>query len=109
MPGWPIARADALLAINMVHISPWSSTAGLFAGAARILPPEAPIILYGPYLEAEVPTTQSNRDFDAWLKARDPQWGLRQRSAVEELAATQHFRLAERHSLPANNLLLVFR
>jgi hypothetical protein len=93
----------------MVHISPWSATEGLFAGAARLLASGAPLYLYGPYRRADVPTAPSNEAFDESLKARDPEWGLRR---LEEVIA-----LAERNGLgfdclvemPANNLSLLFR
>lgn len=108
-PDWPIARADALLCINMVHISPWAATLGLMAGAARILPPGAPLILYGPFVEPDVPTAPSNVDFDASLRARDPAWGLRDVAAVAAAAGAAGFTLARRIAMPANNLTLIFR
>ena len=74
---WPVARADAILAINMVHISPWAATAGLMRGAARLLEEGAPLYLYGAYRQAGVATSPSNEAFDASLRARDPDWGLR--------------------------------
>ena len=84
---WPLDAADAILCINMVHISPWQATEGLFAGAARLLPPmDGPLILYGPYLEREVETAPSNLAFDESLKARDPRWGLRDLADVDALA-----------------------
>jgi Protein of unknown function (DUF938) len=107
-PDWPIARADAVLSINMVHISPWSSALGLIAGAERLLAPEAPLILYGPWLQAGVDPAPSNLAFDADLKRRDLAWGLR---TVEDFAAAASpaFRLADRREMPANNLMLLFR
>lgn len=108
-PDWPPARADALLCINMVHISPWSATPGLFAGAARLLPAGAPLILYGPYVEADVPTAESNLAFDASLRARNPEWGLRDTADVKAAATTAGFALTERRAMPANNLMLLFR
>ena len=84
---WPIARADAILCINMVHISPWEATEGLLAGAARVLNEGAPLYLYGPYRRAGVPTAPSNEAFDASLKARDPAWGLRQLENIAALAS----------------------
>ena len=108
-PDWPIARADAVLNINMVHISPWSAAMGLLDGAARSLGPGAPLILYGPWLSEEVATAPSNLDFDADLKRRDPEWGLR---TVEEFAAEAAKRglaLVERRPMPANNLMLLLR
>lgn len=108
-PDWPIAAADAILCVNMVHISPWTATLGLLAGAARLMPRGAPLILYGPYIERDVPTAESNLAFDANLRARDPDWGLRDRAEVEAAAALVGLRFAERRAMPANNLMLLFR
>jgi hypothetical protein len=106
---WPLDAADAILCINMVHISPWQATEGLFAGAARLLPPmDGPLILYGPYLEREVETAPSNLAFDQSLKARDPRWGLRRVADLDALAAAQGLQRTARHEMPANNLVLVF-
>ncbi len=106
---WPVDRAEAILCINMVHISPWEATLGLFAGAARLLAPGAPLILYGPYVEPDVPTAKSNLAFDASLRSRDGAWGLRDTSAVKAAAANAGFVFAERRPMPANNLMLLFR
>ena len=76
--GWPVEQADALLAINMVHISPWSATEGLMRGAGRLLPAGAPLYLYGAYRQAGVPTAASNEAFDASLRAANPLWGVRE-------------------------------
>ena len=105
---WPSDRADAVLSINMVHISPWASALGLIAGAARILPPGAPLILYGPWLKEGAPTVPTNVAFDADLKARDPEWGLRR---VEDFvdSARNRFDLVETRQMPANNLMLLLR
>jgi hypothetical protein len=92
-----------------VHISPWAATLGLFAGAARILSAGAALILYGPYLDPEVPTAESNLAFDASLRARDPAWGLRDLDAVKGAAAAAGLDFAERRAMPANNLMLLFR
>lgn len=106
---WPLAHADAMLAINLVHISPKAATAGLLQGAARLLPAGAPLVLYGPYLEDDVETAASNLAFDADLKARNSAWGLRRREEVEALAEATGLRSDGRHLMPANNLLLLFR
>lgn len=105
---WPIARADALLNINMVHISPWPAALGLLDGARRLLGKGARLILYGPWLEEGVSAAPSNLAFDRDLKARDPEWGLR---TVEQFAAEAGSRglvLVERRHMPANNLMLLF-
>jgi SAM-dependent methyltransferase len=107
---WPIDRADALLCINMVHISPWQATEGLMRGAGRVLADAgAPLILYGPYRRAGTSTAASNEAFDASLKARDPRWGLRDLEAVAAEAARNGLRLEKLVEMPANNLTLVFR
>ena len=106
---WPLERADAVLNINMVHISPWEASLGLIAGASRLLPANGPLILYGPWLKDDIETAPSNLDFDANLKGRDPRWGLR---AVEDFAAaalSQGFDLIDWRQMPANNLMLLFR
>jgi len=106
---WPVDRADAIVCINMIHISPWASTEGLLAGAARLLPPRAPLFLYGPYRRQGVPTAPSNDAFDASLKARDPRWGLRDLETVTALGEKHGFALEEVVEMPANNLSVVFR
>ena len=108
-PDWPLDRADAMLCINMVHISPWVSTLGLFAGAARLLGPGAPLYLYGPYLREGVPTAPSNEAFDESLKARNPEWGLRLLEDVVALGARTGFRFEQVTEMPANNLSVIFR
>ncbi len=106
---WPLERADAVVCINMIHISPWAATEGLMAGAARVLPAGAPLCLYGPYIEAGVETAPSNLAFDADLRRRDPAWGLRELDTVKALAASHGLTVAERVAMPANNLCLLFR
>jgi len=105
---WPLDRADALLNINMVHISPWEASLGLLDGASRVLPIGAPLILYGPWIQQRFQTTASNLAFDADLKRRNPAWGLR---IVEEFAAEAEkcgLFYEERRAMPANNLMLRF-
>jgi SAM-dependent methyltransferase len=106
---WPIACVDAILCINMVHIAPWAATEGLFAGAARLLAPNAPLYLYGPYREAGVPTADSNEAFDASLKARDAEWGLRLLDDMIDLGHRTGLRFERRVAMPANSLSLLFR
>ena len=106
---WPIGRADAVLAINMVHISPWAATAGLMRGAGRLLASGAPLFLYGAFRRAGVETAPSNEAFDASLRTRDPEWGLRNLEDVVAAAVTYGLRLDRVVEMPANNLSVVFR
>jgi SAM-dependent methyltransferase len=106
---WPVGRADALLCVNMVHISPWEATIGLFRGAARVLPAGAPLILYGPYRREGVPTAPSNEAFDASLRSRDPEWGLREVETVSSAAAARGLVFEKLFEMPANNLTLIYR
>ena len=108
-PDWPIDNADAILSINMVHISLWQASLGLLGGASRLLSKGAPLILYGPWLKDDIPTAPSNLAFDADLRLRDERWGLRR---VEDFAAQAKRRgldRAETRQMPANNLMLLFR
>lgn len=106
---WPVDGADAILCVNMVHISPWEASTGLFDGAARLLGVGAPLILYGPFFEADVEPAPSNLDFDRSLKARDPRWGIRDLAEIDRLAARSGFTRTARRDMPANNLTLVYR
>jgi len=104
---WPIARADAVLCVNMIHIAPWAAGLGLLCGAAALLPAGAPLVLYGPFIQAGVETAASNLDFDASLRARNPEWGLRRLEDVAEAATG--FQLERVIAMPANNLTVAFR
>lgn len=101
--------ADAILCVNMVHISPWEATLGLLAGAGEALAPGAPLILYGPYRREGVETAPSNEQFELWLKDKDPRFGLRFVEAVSAAAAAQGLSLERLVEMPANNLMLVYR
>jgi Protein of unknown function (DUF938) len=107
---WPEvpARVDALFCANMIHIAPWACCKGLMQGAARHLSPQGLLLTYGPYLEDAVPTSPGNLAFDADLRARHPDWGLRRREDVEQVAAQAGLVLRERVAMPANNLLLAW-
>jgi len=93
----------------MIHISPWSATEGLFKGAARILPSSAPLYLYGPFRRQGVETAPSNIEFEAWLKAKDPAYGLRDLEAVAGCALRNGFLDPAVVEMPANNLSVIFR
>ena len=107
-PRWPVAaNYDAVLCINMVHIAPWSSTNALCIGAARHLRTHGKLVLYGPYLENGT-AVQSNLDFDATLKRRNQEWGLRDLEDVTRIAALHGLQRQQVVRMPANNLTVVF-
>jgi hypothetical protein len=106
---WPIASAEGVVCINMVHISPWHATVGLMKGAAAILPPGAPLYLYGPYKRNGFATATSNQTFDRSLRDRNPTWGLRDLEAVAALAQSVGFSVPTVIEMPANNLSVIFR
>jgi hypothetical protein len=106
---WPVDAADAVLCINMAHISPWEATLGLVAGAQRLLAKRAPLILYGPWRREGVETAPSNEAFNASLKARDPRWGLRRVKDLDAAADARAFARTRLVEMPANNLMLVYR
>lgn len=107
---WPIERAAAVFCANMVHIAPWRAAEGLFAGAARLLPQAAPLVLYGPFRRHGQHTAPSNAAFDQDLKLRNPRWGIRCLDSEVTPLATQHgFTLQEIVAMPANNLSVIFR
>jgi len=106
---WPLTRADAILNINMIHIAPWSAAEALFRGAARVLSPPAPLVLYGPFKRDGRHTAESNQRFDERLRGEDPRWGVRDVADVQALATAAGFAAPEIIAMPANNLSLVFR
>ena len=108
-PEWPIAHVDGIVCINMVHISPWSATQALFAQASARLSVPAPLYLYGPFIRHDVTTSDSNLEFDASLKQRNPAWGLRDVAQVDEIAQQCGFSRTALTEMPANNLSLVYR
>lgn len=108
-PDWPITSADAIVAINMVHISPWSATQGLMAGAGRVLPARGVLYLYGAYKENGAHTALSNEIFDADLRRHNPDWGVRDLEEVVQLAESHGLTFVDRIPMPANNLSLVFQ
>jgi hypothetical protein len=106
---WPIAQADAVVCINMTHISPWAATVGLLRNAARLLPQSAVLFIYGPYNQRDVPLADSNAAFDASLRQQNALWGLRY---VDDIAAEAHIsglHLDSVIDMPTNNLSLIFR
>jgi SAM-dependent methyltransferase len=106
---WPIARADAILNINMLHIAPWSAAEALFRGAAKLLAPAGVLFVYGPFKRDGRHTAESNARFDERLRAEDPRWGVRDLAEVQAVAAAAGFADPEVIAMPANNLSLVFR
>ncbi len=113
-PEWPPERQPpapaitALVAINLIHIASWAATLGLFAGAARLLPPQGILALYGPFQRKGRHTAPSNAAFDAWLREQNPLWGVRDLDEVAVVAAGSGLRLLAVLAMPANNLTAVF-
>jgi hypothetical protein len=106
---WPITAADAIVCINMVHIAPWGATLALFDGARQVLAPGNLLYLYGPYRRGGQHTAPSNARFDSDLRARDPEWGVRDVEAIAAVAVDTGFDLANTVAMPANNLSLILR
>ena len=111
-PAWPEAMEaglDAIVAVNLLHISPWEATLGLLSGAGRLLAPEGRLLIYGPFARGGDYLSQSNVQFDAALRHRDPGWGLRDVDDVAAPARAEGLALAEVIEMPANNLMLMLQ
>jgi len=106
---WDVPKPAAILCINMIHISPWESSIGLFEKAGALLEPGAPLYLYGPYLRADVETAPGNLAFERSLKSRDLRWGLRDVADMDALAQRNGFTRESLVEMPANNISLVYR
>lgn len=105
---WPVERAGLITCINMIHISPWSATEGLFRGASRLLPPGGFLITYGPYRFSGDFGAPSNQAFDESLRSRNAEWGVRDVDDLEKVAASFGMALEGTMPMPANNHCLVF-
>ena len=106
---WPAATFDAVFSANTLHIMGWPQVQAFFAGVSRVLADDGLLVVYGPFNYAGAYTSDSNRDFDAWLKARDPQSGIRDAEAVDALASGVGLVLEEDLAMPANNRCRVWR
>ena len=109
-PDWAegIDPVDAVVCLNVIHIAPWRVAEGLAESAASLLREKGFVFLYGPFLDGDA-TALSNLEFDASLKSRNPEWGVRPIRTVTELFARHGLTLTERIEMPANNLSLIFR
>jgi Protein of unknown function (DUF938) len=108
-PQWPLECANVVICINMIHISPWSATEGLFRNAARMVPAGGVLFTYGPYKRDGAHTSPGNEAFDADLRKRDASWGIRDVADVARVGTAAGFADPDVVSMPANNLSLVFR
>ncbi|QPC88473.1 DUF938 domain-containing protein [Mesorhizobium sp. NBSH29] len=106
---WPVSNADAIVAVNMIHIAPWTATKGLFCGATRLLECGGLLYLYGPFEEDDRETLPGNVAFNQSLKQRNPEWGLRNLSMLRGMAGDSGFEQIARIEMPANNLSVIFR
>ena len=106
---WPVAQAEAIVCINMIHIAPWEACLGLMRGAEALLRPGAALYLYGAMKVAGAQTAASNAEFDASLRARDPAWGVRDLEAVAAAGAARGLELERTVAMPANNFSLILR
>lgn len=105
----PAARYDAVFTANTLHIMGWPEVGALFAGLATVLAEDGVLAVYGPFNEGGAFTSESNRQFEAWLKDRDPRSGIRDVEAVQALADNIGLRLVGDVAMPANNRMLVWR
>ncbi len=108
-PAWPIEHAQAMLAINLIHIAPWEACGALLDGAARVLAPGGVLYFYGPFKQAGRHTAPSNQAFDQSLRARDPAWGVRDVDEVVAQARKRGLVLVETVQMPNHNLSVIFR
>lgn len=106
---WPMRNIEAIFTANTLHIMAATEVETLFAQLGVYLNPQASVCLYGPFNDQGCFTSDSNARFDQWLKAQNPDSGIRDFEWVCDLAATVGLRLQEDHAMPANNRLLVFK
>lgn len=101
-------RFDTVFSANTLHIMSWPHVQAFFAGLPAVMAKGALLCVYGPFNYNGTYSSDSNRQFDAWLKARDPESGIRDAEAVDALAAAQGLGLVEDVAMPANNRLRIW-
>ena len=106
---WPIEATDAVFSANTVHIMGWPSVENMFAGIGRVLNKGGYFCLYGPFNYNGQFSSESNANFDGWLKQRDPESGVRDFEALQELASKVGLEFIHDHEMPANNRILVWQ
>jgi hypothetical protein len=106
---WPVSAADAVLCVNMVHISPWACCENLFRGCANVLSPGAPLVLYGPFKREGAHTAPSNAEFDQTLRRQNAEWGIRDMGEIAEAGKIRGLALEDPIAMPSNNFCLVLR
>lgn len=105
---WPVEKADAVYTANTLHIMPWDYVPDFFAGTGRVLGSKGLLFVYGPFKYNGKFTTESNAEFDDWLKSRNSQSGIRDFEDVDKLALNQGLKLINDYKMPANNQLIVW-
>lgn len=106
---WPVAGVDAIFNANTVHIIAWEAVERMFAGIGSVLDVGGLVCMYGPFNYGGRFTSESNERFDAWLKSRDPNSGVRDFEAIDRLARAQGLRLEQDIAMPSNNRTLIWR
>jgi cyclopropane fatty-acyl-phospholipid synthase-like methyltransferase len=106
---WPVERADAVVNINMIHVSPWEVCEALLRGTSHVLPSGGILYMYGPYMRGGRYTAPSNAEFDQTIRAMNSSWGVRNLEDVQATAQTYELELQEIVAMPANNLSVIYR
>lgn len=106
---WPVTTAENIFSANTLHIMPWPTVEAFFAGVGRVLQIDGLLCIYGALRYNGAFTAESNAAFDRWLKRQNPGRGVRDFTAVEQLAQAQGLELLIDHAMPSNNQLLIWQ
>lgn len=106
---WPAGSFDFILSINMIHITPWACSLGLFRHASKFLKPNGILFTYGSYMKHGILEPESNVRFNQHLKSNNPAWGIRDIDDLCDAAGKVSIELIAEHDLPSNNKLLVWQ
>jgi hypothetical protein len=106
---WKVNAADAVLCVNMVHITPWVCCKNLLRGCAHVLSPGAPLVLYGPFKQDGAHTAPSNAKFDQTLRGQNAEWGIRDMAEIAEAGKARGLTIEDPIAMPSNNFCLIFR
>ena len=99
---------DAAFSSNTAHIMGIDTVEKMFSLIGKALRDGGVFCLYGPFRRDGAFNTQSNADFDANLRERDPVMGIRHIETLDDFAAAAGLKRIRFYAVPSNNNVAVW-
>lgn len=109
MQTWPVEPKDYIFTANTTHIISSSQVENMLKHIGLSLKPGGLFAQYGPFNYNGSYTSESNANFDIWLKQRNPDSCIKHFEVVQELAENNGMVLYKDIEMPANNRILIWQ